>query len=224
MKVCVLYSGGKDSNLALLKAHEVFDVACLVTLSPKSEESCLFHYPNTELVKLQAESLKIPLVTGTCLDDEESSLSALYNVLKNAKELHEVEGVVTGAIKSTYQATRFQRVCDDLGLWCFNPLWLRNEVSILNEALDYGFEIVFTRVAGYPLKKSILGKELTRDTVRLFSKMEEYLSPSGEGGEYETLVLDMPLFTKKLKIIEYDIAGKDYDATLIIRRAESVEK
>lgn len=224
MKVCVLYSGGKDSNLALLKAHEVFDIACLVTVSPKSEESCLFHYPNTELVKLQAESLKIPLVTGTCLDDEKSSLSALYNVLKNAKELYEVEGVVTGAIKSTYQATRFQRVCDDLGLLCFNPLWLRDEVSILNEALDYGFEIVFTRVAGYPLKKSILGKKLTKDTVRLFSRMKEYLNPSGEGGEYETLVLDMPLFTKKLKIIEYDIVGKDYDATLIVRRAELVEK
>ncbi len=224
MRVCVLYSGGKDSNLALLKAYEVFDVVCLVTVCPRSEESCLFHYPNTELVKLQAKSLKLPLIIDTCSDDEESSLKALYNVLKRAKDSYGVEGVVTGAIRSTYQATRFQRVCDSLGLWCFNPLWLRDEVSILNEALDYGFEIIFTRIAGYPLKKSILGRRLTRDIVKIFTDMRGYLNPAGEGGEYETLVLDMPLFTKKLKIVDYDIVGGDYDATLIVRRAELVER
>lgn len=223
MKVCILYSGGKDSNLALLKAYQVFDVVCLATISPKSEESSIFHYPNTQLVKLQAESLKLPLIMRTCLDDEESSLNALYNVLKDAKELYDAEGVVTGAIKSTYQATRFQRVCDDLGLWCFNPLWLRDEVDLLNEALDYGFEIIFTRVAGYPLKKSMLGKKLTREIVRAFSETK-YINPSGEGGEYETLVLDMPLFTKKLKIVDYMIDGEDYDATLIVKKAVLVEK
>ena len=224
MRVCVLYSGGKDSNLALLKAHEVFDVVCLVTISPRSEESCLFHYPNTELVRLQAESLRLPLITRTCLDDEGSSLSALIDALRIARKLYDVKGVVTGAIRSTYQATRFQRVCDGLGLWCFNPLWLRDEISLLNEALDNGFEVIFTRVAGYPLRKSMLGKTLTRATVRLFGEMRGYLNPSGEGGEYETLVLDMPLFTRKLKIVEYDIVGEDYDATLIVKRAELVEK
>jgi ABC transporter with metal-binding/Fe-S-binding domain ATP-binding protein len=224
MRVCILYSGGKDSNLALLKAYEVFDVVCLVTISPKSEESSIFHYPNTQLVKLQAESLKLPLIMETCLDDEESSLNALYNVLKDAKELYDAEGVVTGAIKSTYQVTRFQRVCDDLELWCFNPLWLRDEISLLNEALDYGFEIIFTRVAGYPLKKSILGKKLTREVVQTFGKMRKYLNPSGEGGEYETFVLDMPLFTKKLKIVDCVVVGDDYDATLIVKKAVLVEK
>jgi len=224
MRVCVLYSGGKDSNLALLKAYEKFEVACLVTIKPRSEESCLFHYPNTELVKLQAESLDIPLVIDTCSDDEESSLKALYNVLSKAREIYEVEGVVTGAIRSTYQATRFQRVCDDLELWCFNPLWLRDEVSILNEALNYGFEIILTRIAGYPLRKTMLGKRLTREIVRIFCEMRKYLNPAGEGGEYETLVLDMPLFKKKLIITDYEIVGEDYDATLLVKRAELVGK
>ncbi len=222
MKVCVLYSGGKDSNLALLKANEEFEVSCLVTISPKSEESAIFHYPNTELVKLQSESLGIPLITETCSDDEESSLKALYEALRKAKELYCVEGVVTGAIRSTYQATRFQRICDDLELWCFNPLWLRDEISILREALNVGFEIVFVRVAG--LDKSMLGKKLTEEIARKFAEMQSYVNPAGEGGEYETLVLDMPLFRKKLKILESEIFGKDYDATLIIRKAELVEK
>jgi len=224
MKVCVLYSGGKDSNLALLKAYEVFDVVCLVTISPKSEESIIFHYPNTQLVKLQAESLKLPLIMKTCLDDERSSLKALYDVLKEAKEQYDAEGVVTGAIRSTYQATRFQRICDDLGLWCFNPLWLRDEVSILNEALDHGSEVVFTRVAGYPLEKSMLGKKITKETIKTLERMKDFVNPAGEGGEYETLVLDMPMFTKKLKIVDCVVVGSDYDATLIVQKAELVEK
>jgi len=224
MKVCVLYSGGKDSNLALFKAYREFEVVCLVSLSPKSEESVLFHYPNVELVKLQAESLKLPLIMKTCLDDERSSLKALYDVLKEAKEQYDAEGVVTGAIRSTYQATRFQRICDDLGLWCFNPLWLRDEVSILNEALDHGSEVVFTRVAGYPLEKSMLGKKITKETIKTLERMKDFVNPAGEGGEYETLVLDMPMFTKKLKIVDCVVVGSDYDATLIVQKAELVEK
>ena len=224
MRVCVLYSGGKDSNLALLKAHDVFDVACLVTISPRSEESCLFHYPNTEIVRLQAESLGLPLVSERCSDDETSSLKALRKALKNAIDFYGIEGVVTGAIKSTYQATRFQRICDELDLWCFNPLWLREEISLLKEALDLGFEIVFTRVAGYPLDRSVLGKRLTKDTVKMLGDVRKYLNPSGEGGEYETLVLDMPLFKKKLKIVKFNVIGRNYDATLIVKKAVLVEK
>ncbi len=224
MKVCVLYSGGKDSNLALLKAYDKFDVECLVTLSPRSEESSLFHYPNTELVRLQAKSLEIPLIIEKCLDDESSSLNALYKALKLAKDLYEIRGVVTGAIKSTYQATRFQRICDDLDLWCFNPLWLRDEVLLLREALGNGFEVIFTRIAGYPLKKSMLGKRLSEEVISVFEEIRNYMNPSGEGGEYETLVLDMPLFTRKIEILEYDVIGEDYDATLIVKKARLVEK
>ena len=224
MRVCVLYSGGKDSNLAMLKAYEETEVVCLVSLSPKSEESVLFHYPNTELVKLQAESLKIPLIMKACSDDEISSLNALKEALKEAKELYGVEGVVTGAIRSTYQATRFQKVCDDLELWCFNPLWLRDEVSILGEALELGFEIVFTRIAGYPLSRNMLGKKITMETIKMLENMKNFVNPAGEGGEYETLVLDMPLFTKKIKIVGYEVVGSEYDATLVVKKAEREEK
>ena len=220
MKVCVLYSGGKDSNLALIKAHEVFDVACLVTLSPKSEESSIFHYPNVELVRLQAEALCIPLIMKACPDDEVGSLRALYEVLRRAKREYGVEGVVTGAIRSTYQATRFQRVCDDLELWCFNPLWLRDELSILEEALERKFEIIFVRVAG--LDRSLLGKRLDRSILERLAKMRGYVNPAGEGGEYETFVLNMPLFRRRIEILDFEIVGGEFDATLIVREATLV--
>ena len=224
MKVCVLYSGGKDSNLALLKASREFKVACLVTLIPESEESYLFHYPAVDLVELQARALKLPLVKELSPDDEEGGLAALRRVLAKAKKIYGVEGVVTGAIRSTYQASRFQRVCWDLGLWCFNPLWLGDELSLLREIVSSGFKVIFTRVAGYPLKKSLLGRVIDEKTVEFLGRIRHYVNPSGEGGEYETFVLDMPLFTRRIEIIDYEVLGVDYDATLVVKKARLVEK
>ncbi len=224
MKVCVLYSGGKDSNLALLKVSKFLKVECLVTLIPQSENNYLFHFPNVNLVKLQAEALGIPLITDTCMDDEKSSIEALYRILVKAKKLYKIEGVVTGVIKSAYQASRIKKVCWDLGLWCFNPLWLKDEIQLLKEVLANNFEVIITRVAGYPLKKSLLGRKLDYNLLKFFERMKPFINPSGEGGEYETFVLDMPLFRKKIKIIEYEIIGEDYDATMIIKKAELVSK
>ncbi len=220
MRVCVLYSGGKDSNLALLKASEEFEVSCLLSLKPKSEESVLFHYPNVDLVYLQSRALEIPLIAERCGDDEFSGLKALKSGLMRAKFEYGVEGVVSGAIKSVYQATRFQRVCDELNLWCFNPLWLRDEVSILKEIVERDFEVIFTRVAG--LDRRFLGRRIDLKVVEELERIKNYVNPAGEGGEFETLVLDMPLFKKKIRILESRVVEGKFDATLIVERAELV--
>ncbi len=217
VNVCVLYSGGKDSNLALLKAWEEMEVSCLVSLKPESEESALFHYPNVDIVKLQAEAMGLPLIMKDCPNDETGSLKTLKSALEDAKDVFGIEGVVTGAIRSTYQATRFQKVCYDLDLWCFNPLWLRDETSVLKEVLDLGFEVMITRVAG--LDRYFVGRILNFDTVKRLEDMKGYVNPAGEGGEYETTVLYMPLFKKRIRIVDYEIVGR-YDATLIVKRAE----
>ncbi len=224
MKVCVLYSGGKDSNLALLKAWEHFEVACLVSITPESEESYLFHYPNVEITEYQSKALGIPLVREKSPDDEAGSVSALIRALEKARKEYGIEGVVTGAIRSTYQATRFQRVCDKLDLWCFNPLWLRDEVSVLKEVIGLGFEIVFVRISGYPLDKSMLGRKLDFRTLDELVKVMKYVNPAGEGGEYETLVLDMPLFKKRIEIQDYEIVGGKYDSILLIKKVNLKEK
>jgi len=214
MNVCVLYSGGKDSNLALLKVSEEFEVACLITLSPRSAESEVFHYPNTEVVRVQAISLGLPLLIGTCPDDEAGSLRALESMLRRAAREYGVEGVVTGAIRSTYQASRFQRICDRLGLWCFNPLWLRDEMDLLREILNLGFEVIITRVAG--ISAEVLGRKIDHEVLKLLSNHR--LNPAGEGGEYETLVLYMPLFRDRIEILDFEVVGGGIDATMLIRK------
>lgn len=224
MRACVLFSGGKDSNLALLEAVKRHSIACLVTLKPESVESRLFHYPNVHLVKMQAEALGLPLIEEQSPDDEAGSLEALRRALDLAKRAFNVDTVVTGAVKSRYQAEKFARVCSELNLDCFNPLWGWDELELLKEVVERGIRAIFTRVAGYPLKRSLLGRTIDGEVIRLLSGLRSFINPSGEGGEYETLVLDSPLFRKRIAPLKWRVEGSDYDAVLVVEEAELLDK
>lgn len=224
LRLCALYSGGKDSTLALMKAQEEHEIVCLVTLAPRSLESWLFHYPNVHIVKLQAEAVGLPLIFERCSDDEASSLTALESALARALEAYSVEGIVSGAVRSVYQLSRFKRVADKLGLKCVTPLWGRDEVELLREVVEKGIEAIFTRVAGYPLRKALLGKRIDDEVIDLLQRYRGYVNPSGEGGEYETLVLDAPIFSRRIVPRSWHIEGGEYDAVLVVEEAELVEK
>jgi len=218
MKVGVLYSGGKDSNLALYHASKVYNIKCLISVIPKSSESMLFHYPNSELVKLQSEALGIPLVYGYSGDDEGDQMKTLRDLLIKAKKEYGIEGIVTGAIKSSYQFNRFKKVFEEEGLQTIAPLWQRDEEEIIKETIKLGFEVIITRIAIYPFEEKFLGRKIDDEFLEYLKKARANLV--GEGGEYETFVLYMPLFKKKIRILEAEkkILGK-YEGEYIIKRA-----
>ena len=132
MKVAILFSGGKDSNFALLKAKEYHDVVCLVSLLSENKESYMFQTVNVSLTKLQAEAMGFPLIQKKTKGAKEDELEDLREALIQAKEEYGIEGVVTGALGSIYQARRVQRICNDLKLWCFNPIGLKDQFELLN--------------------------------------------------------------------------------------------
>ena len=216
MKLAVLYSGGKDSNLALYKASKYFEIACLINIKPKSSESMIFHFPLSDLVKLQAEALNLPLIQIETGDEEREQIESLRKALKIAKEKYKIEGVVTGAIRSFYQASRFQKICYEMDLWCFNPLWLKKEEEIVKEILDLGFEVIITRLATYPFRKEFLGSKLDEKFLNYLKEIKANLA--GEGGEYETFVLWMPLFKKRIWI-EFEKVVKENEGEIIVKKA-----
>ena len=64
MKLGALFSGGKDSTLAIVKARDKgHEVACLISMISKNPESYMFHVPNVHLTKLQAKAMDLPLLT-----------------------------------------------------------------------------------------------------------------------------------------------------------------
>jgi diphthine-ammonia ligase len=226
MKLGILFSGGKDSALSLHVAAEHETVACLITLASANKESYMFHTPNINLTKLQAEALGLPLITRLTEGKKEEELADLEEAIEEASRQFQIEGIVTGAVESVYQSTRIQRICHDLNLWCFNPLWKRNQKELLEDLIAKHFRVIISGVFAYPLDESWLGKEISYDIVNKLVELEKAfdISPSGEGGEIETTVLDAPLFKKKIEILDYKIEAKGNSGVFNVTKARLVAK
>jgi diphthine-ammonia ligase len=226
MRLGVLFSGGKDSTLALHKAIEKERVECLITLVSENAESYMFHTPNVNITSLQAEALGLPLIQKITRGEKEKELKDLEDAISQGIDKFNIEGIVTGAVESVYQAERVQRICHKLDVWCLNPLWKKNQKFLLEEIVDKNFETIISGVFAYPLDGSWLGKEIDKTMIaKLVLLSESYgLSPSGEGGEIETTVLDAPLFKKKIEILDYEVETKGNSGVFKIKQSRLVPK
>ena len=218
MRVAVLVSGGKDSALALYHTLESkHEVVCLASVIPLREDSWMFHYPNIRLVDLFSEAVGIPIVKAESPGVKEEEVEDLKGLIERL----DVEGVVTGAIASTYQKSRIDMVCEQLGLKSLAPLWHRDPLSILKELADLNFNAIITGVYAYGFTKEWLGKRIDARTIGALEELNKQYGVSlvGEGGEYETLVLDGPIFKKRIKIIDTETIWKHESGCFLVKKA-----
>jgi len=211
MRLGVLFSGGKDSTYAAyLASSEGYRIACLISIHSKDPHSFMFHTPSISQVENQAEVMGIPIIIKATKGEKETELEDLKQAIEEAISSHKIEGIVTGAVQSVYQATRIQKICNELGIECFNPLWQKDQIELLNDLIEARFKVVITGIAAHPLDETWLGKEINQDFIEKISKLNKEfgINPAGEGGEYESLVLDCPLFSRPLTISKKKIKGK----------------
>jgi len=203
MKLAVLFSGGKDSCYsAYLAKKQGHELVCLISIFSKNKESYMFHTPSIKKTKTQAEVMNLPLIIQKTKGKKEEELEDLEKVIAKTKKKYKIEGIVTGALHSVYQASRIQKICDKSKIKCINPLWHKNEIKYLNELIKNKFKVIITAVAAYPLDKSWLGRKIDKRFIDEVKQLKEKykIHPAGEGGEFETFVLNCPLFKKELKI------------------------
>jgi len=215
MRVAVLATGGKDSTLALHRVlNEDYEVKYLVSMIPLRKDSWMYHYPNIHLVNQFADAVEIPLITAETSGIKEKEVEDLKSLIGKL----DIEGVVSGAIASTYQKTRIEKVCKQFGLKSLMPLWHENEYDILNEILNLKFEVIITGVYAYGFNKEWLGRKIDGKTVEALMELNRKYRVSlvGEGGEYETLVLDAPFFKKKIKIVRAEKVWEDQSGYYMI--------
>ncbi|AFZ71905.1 diphthine--ammonia ligase [Natronobacterium gregoryi] len=210
-----LFSGGKDSSWALYRAlEEGLDVRRLVTVHPAGD-SYMYHVPATDLATLAAESVGIDLVDVEPDDFEAESvtdssvqgdneLEPLEAALQELDDELEggIAGVTAGAVESEYQTTRIEGLCDRLGCDLFAPLWEEKPRELADAMLEAGFEISIIQVAAHGLDESWLGRTLDRETLAELEELnEEYgVHILGEGGEFETLVVDGPHMDRRIEL------------------------
>ncbi|MBT3405019.1 diphthine--ammonia ligase [archaeon] len=222
MKLASLLSGGKDSVYAIYLAKKAgHKIQCAISIASENPDSFMFHTPSIEKTKAQAKSMQIPLIIQKTKGKKEIELKDLEKAIKSAKLKYKIEGVITGAIKSVYQSSRIQKICDKLNLKVFNPLWQKNEEEYLKELIKNKFKVIITSVAAYSLDQTWLGRKIDKkfiqDTKQLNEKYKIHVA--GEGGEFETFVLNCPLFKKELKIKSF----KDYGEKNSWRREIELE-
>ena len=182
----------------------------------------MFHTPAITWTKLQAEKLQLPLIIKETEGKKEEELNDLKEAIKQAIEEHNIEGVVTGAVESIYQASRVQKITDELGIECFNPLWQKDQMELLNDLVTLGFEVIISGVAADPFDETWLGRKLDRHTIVQLEMFKEQLklNPAGEGGEYESFVINSPDFKEGIKITKTRNIYAERNGALIIEEVE----
>lgn len=227
MKVAVLFSGGKDSASALFWAvKQGFEIKALITVLSDRKDSFMYHIPNAELTHFQAEAMGFPLIFVHSTGVKEKELIELKEILQDLKKQKLIDGVVTGALASVYQASRIQKICDSLKLKCFNPLWQKKQLDHLNELLENKFEVIIVGVAAYGLDEKWLGRMIDKKAIQELVELEKKfkINVAAEGGEYESFVLDCPLFKKKLKILNAETKWNGNTGEYLIKEIKLVKK
>ncbi|MBS3079485.1 diphthine--ammonia ligase [Candidatus Pacearchaeota archaeon] len=210
MKVGVLFSGGKDSCYASFLAKKAgYDICCLISIVSENPDSFMFHTPSITCVEKQAEAMDIPLVLVKTIGKREEELYDLEKAIKLAIKKYKIKGIVTGAVESVYQSSRIQKICNKLGIECFNPLWQKNQEQLIKELIKNRFDIVITGVFAYPFDVSWILRKIDKNFINEIGKLNEQykIAVAGEGGEFESLVLNCPLFKRKLKVVGFKISG-----------------
>ncbi|NPA22290.1 MAG: diphthine--ammonia ligase [Candidatus Micrarchaeota archaeon] len=212
MRLCALYSGGKDSHLAMCHYRE--HIQCLLTILPKSNESYMYHSLNLDHVRLHAELMGLP--HEVAVQEEDDELKVLEKTLKSLKEKYNLTGIVAGATQSTYQNTRIKAIADHLGLEVKTPLWQISPEDYLERYHRYNMKAIVVGVFAYPLDQSYLGRVYDEELVK--ELLSYNINPFGEGGEIETYTVKSDCLGKEIEILEYEIEGKHNTWRMYLKR------
>lgn len=214
----MLVTGGKDSTLALYRTIEQgLRIVDLVTMIPQRADSWMFHYPNIHMADLFAEAAGFPLIKAETSGVKDAELTDLKRVLSQLS----VDAIVSGGISSQYQKANIDKICQELGLKHITPLWHEDPLNLLNRILEIKMKTIIIGVYAHGFTSEWLGREIDAAAVNDLVELNKNFQVSlvGEGGEYETLVLDAPFFKKRIELIEVEKKWEAESGYLLVKKA-----
>ena len=190
------WSGGKDSCLALYHAFQNGGKPhSLLTILSEDEVTSRSHALPRPLIEEQARRLGLRAVfrSASWQRYEEEFISALHEFKKSGIEIG-----VFGDIDVDSHREWVRRVCGAAGIVPVHPLWKRNRRELLEEFIVLGFKAQVVVINEQKLDKNFLGKTIQAQTITAMEGTG--IDPSGEFGEYHTVVTDGPIFSAKVEI------------------------
>eukprot|EP00794_Sanderia_malayensis_P017787 gene17788-19564_t len=229
MKVVGLVSGGKDSCYNLIEClREGHEIVALANLKPEEKDeidSYMYQTVGHDVIDVYAEAIGLPLFRRTirgssvCKDmvyeeSDADEVEDLFQLLKEIQKQISFDAVSVGAVFSDYQRVRVEHVCQRLGLKSLCYLWQRDQGELLQEMIDMELNAIIIKVAALGLDpRKHLSMSISEMQVHLQQLNKKYgINICGEGGEYETMTLDCPIFLKKIVLDDSEIVIHSDDA------------
>lgn len=192
------WSGGKDSYFACYRAMcRGYDISCLVNFISKKYKRVSFHGTESKLIQLQAEALGLPLLQKETTGNgyEQEFKEAVRSLIPKG-----IKGMIFGDIYLQEHKDWVERVCGELGIEAVEPLWGEEPERILLDFINRGFEAIIVSAKADLFGEEWIGRKIDRDFFKYLK--ENNIDICGENGEYHTLVVDGPMFKKKIRITE----------------------
>jgi diphthine-ammonia ligase len=192
------WSGGKDGCFACYRAQEAgYKVSHLVNFISREHQRVSFHGTEKRLVQLQGEAIGIPVFQKetTFGDYTEDFKDAVRTLLPEG-----IKGMVFGDIYNDQHLAWVDGVCAELGIEAVEPLWGLSTDDVIDSFLQAGFEAVIVAANASLIDEEWLGRRIDRDFIAYLKS--KGIDPCGEGGEYHTVVVNGPLFQRKIEITE----------------------
>lgn len=202
MKVAILFSGGKDSCQAVdFCKKKGWEVKALIAVKPKNTEAYLWHYATVEWSTLSAEAMGIPLILVKCNEiGPEEEAKELEEVFRDIR----IDALALGGVglqKTQIRAVR--DVAKKFGIEVLVPYEEYTSEELLDEEIRSGHDILITDVAADGLGPEWLGRRLDKETIEELKTLSENygFDPLGEGGSFNTFVVNGPTFKKKIEFV-----------------------
>jgi len=198
MSYILSWSGGKDSCFACYEAmHQGYKVSHLVNFITKEFQRVSFHGTEAKLIHLQSRAMGIPLLQKETTWDgyEQEFKEAVRSLIPGG-----VKGMIFGDVYLQEHKDWVERVCGDLGIKAVEPLWRKAPEEVLSSFIDAGFEAVIVSAQSKLIGRDWIGHVVDRDFMMYLEKRN--IDVCGENGEYHTLVINGPIFKRRIRLIK----------------------
>jgi len=215
-KVAVSWSGGKDSCLACYKAlQKGLEGSCLLNFIPK-DGGYASHGSNPKLMFAQSQAIGIPIIQKeVSWETYEEGFKIVARTLKE----NGVDGIVFGDIDVSEHLDWVVRVCNDVGILYMEPLWHLDRKQILEDFINAGFRAIVVNIKADIFGVEWLGRLVDEAFIEDLQKLQSHYSFDicGELGEYHTLVIDGPIFKKRINLLNCKkVLREDHDKRWIL--------
>ena len=199
------WSGGKDSCFACHRAlAQGYKISHLVNFISRQYQRVSFHGTEKRMVQLQSQAIGIPVLQKETTPDgyEQEFKEAVRGLLPEG-----IKGMVFGDIYLDEHKEWVERVCAELGIEAVEPLWGKSPGSVLSGFIEAGFEAIIVSAKAELIDEEWVGRGVDRDFMNYLKSKD--IDLCGENGEYHTLVVNGPLFKRKIEITESRTIKRD---------------